>query len=173
VDITETLAPTSDQLDAIELVSGPRTFTVTDVSKGSVEQPVQVSLAEFPRVWRPSKGMRRVLAAGWGADASKWAGRRVTLYFDPNVSFGKERTGGTRIAAMSHIDKPLNIPLLVTRGKSAIFTVQPLPDVAPVPTPDDIAASTSIPDLRAMWQTASPERQALIAARVDVLKAGA
>lgn len=129
MDITESLAPTSDQLDAVELAaSGPRTFTIEGVSKGSIEQPVEVHLVGFPRVWRPSKGMRRTLASGWGVDASKWVGRSVTLFCDPNVSFGKERTGGTRIAAMSDLpgDKPLSVPLLVSRGKSQIFTVQPL-----------------------------------------------
>lgn len=171
MDITESLAPASDQLDAIELVSGPRTFVIERVSKGSDEQPVQVHLMGFPRVWRPSKGMRRVLAAGWGVDASKWAGRSVTLFFDPNVSFGKDRTGGTRIAAMSHLDKPLSVPLLVTRGKSAMFTVQPLkvePDAA---STLDIAATTDRAALRAAWQSASPEVRAQITDRVAELDA--
>lgn len=172
MDISETLAPTSDQLDAIELVSGPRTFTVESVSKGSVEQPVQVHLVDFPRVWRPSKGMRRVLAAGWGTDASKWAGRSVTLFFDPSVSFGRERTGGTRISQMSHIDKPLSVPLLVTRGKSAVFTVQPLPD-APAPSPtlsaDQIDASTDVAWLREQWKTAGPQQRERIQNRVAEL----
>ena len=35
MDISDTLAPNSDQLDAIELVSGPRTFTIEKVTKGS------------------------------------------------------------------------------------------------------------------------------------------
>lgn len=142
MDISETLAPTSDQLDAIELVAGPRTFTVEAVSKGSAEQPVQVKLAEFPRVWRPSKNMRRVLAAGWGAQASAWAGRKVTLFYDPDVTFGKERTGGTRISHMSDLpgNKPLNVPLLITRGKSAIFTVQPLADEPAPKQPDPARA---------------------------------
>lgn len=133
MDITETLAPASDQLDAIELVAGPRTFVVESVVAGSNEQPVQVRLAGFPRVWRPSKGMRRVLAAGWGVDASKWAGRSVTLFFDPNVTFGKDTPGGTRIAAMSDLKggKRLSVPLLISRGKSAIFTVEPLTESAP------------------------------------------
>jgi hypothetical protein len=101
MDITESLAPTSDQLDAIELIGRPRTFTIGSVTAGNAEQPIQVELLEFPRVWRPSKGMRRVLAAGWGVDAKTWVGHRLTLFFDPNVSFGKERTGGTRISHMS------------------------------------------------------------------------
>jgi hypothetical protein len=35
---------------------------------------------------------------------------------------------------MSGIDKPLKVPLLIKKGRSAIFTVQPLP-AAPAPDP--------------------------------------
>lgn len=142
MDITETLAPTSDQLDAVDLVGGPRVFTVERVSKGNAEQPVQVHLAEFDRVWRPGKSMRRVLAAGWGTDSSKWTGRKVELYCDPAVMFGGQAVGGTRISRMSHIDKALKVPLLIKRGKSAVFTVQPLPA--------DAATQARTPDLKAL-----------------------
>lgn len=135
LDMTESLAPRSDQLDAIDLVSGPRTFTIEKVSRHNVEQPFNFHLAEFDRVWRPGKSMRRVIAAAWGVDASKYAGQRVTLYCDPSVQFGNDVTGGTRISHMTGIDKPLKVPLLVKRGKSALFTVQPLKD-APKPAPD-------------------------------------
>jgi len=177
VDITDTLAPTSDQLDAIELVSGPRTFEITGVSKGSAEQPVEVSLAGFPRVWRPSKGMRRLLAAAWGVDASKYVGRSVTLFMDPDVMFGKDRTGGTRIAAMSHIDKPLSVPLLVTRGKSKVFTVQPLVEdrksaAKSAPSEADIATCTDLDTLRDWWK-AHPEHRPQIEARRSELTAAA
>src|SRR5699024_4082826 len=62
------------------------------------------------------------------------------LYCDPDVRFGGQAVGGTRIKALSHIDKPRRIPLLVSRGKSATYVVEPLPDDAPPPvdkiTPD-------------------------------------
>lgn len=171
-DITETLAPTSDQLDAIELVSGPRIFTVERVSKGSIEQPVNVHFADFPRPWRPSKGMRRTLAYCWGPDASQWAGRRVELYFDPEVTFGKDKPGGTRVRALSHIDGPKSIPLLVSRGKSAIYKVDPLPDAPPQqteatePTADVVAACTNLDELKLMWKRSGKERREQIEARV-------
>lgn len=130
MDITDTLAPKSDQLDSIDLTDGPRIFTVKSVSKGNDEQPVQVHLVEFPRPWRPSKNMRRVLAACWGTDASAWAGRRVELFRDPDVTFGKETPGGTRIAKLSHIDGEQAVPLLVSRGKSATYVVEPLSETA-------------------------------------------
>lgn len=126
MDLTESIAPKSDQLDAIDLISGPRTFTIERVSKHNAEQPFNFHLAEFPRVWRPGKSMRRVIVAAWGPDATQYTGKRVTLFCDDTVQFGNDTVGGTRISHMSGIDKPLRVPLLVKRGKSAVFTVQPL-----------------------------------------------
>jgi hypothetical protein len=173
MDITESLAPKSDQLDAIELIGGPRTFTIGRVTAGSDEQPIDVELLEFPRVWRPSKGMRRLLAAGWGVNAKTWEGHRLTLFFDPNVSFGKERTGGTRISHMSDLPggKAIKVPLLVKRGQSSVFTVDPLPDAPTQPTAEQVAACTDPAELRTWWKTASGETRTLIQARGDALLA--
>lgn len=178
MDITETLAPTSDQLDAVDLLGGPRIFTVTETSRGNAEQPVNVHLAEFPRVWRPGKSMRRVLAACWGTDSKQWTGRKVELYCDPDVMFGKDKVGGTRISRLSHIDGPKRIPLLVSRGKAASFTVQPLPvDAAPsVDWRALIDAATTPDECRGIWSQAAEagaltdELKAAITARVDSLK---
>src|SRR5512139_4164475 len=169
MDITDTLAPKSDQLDAVDLLSGPRTFTVASVSAGNAEQPVQVRLAEFPRVWRPGKSMRRVLAHCWGAQAGEWTGRRVTLFCDPSVKFGGEAVGGTRISHLSHIDGVKRIPLLVTKGRSAVFTVQPLVEQAPVNpalTEADVTACTDLDQLKAWW-AGNPNLHAQIQARAD------
>lgn len=154
MDLSETIQPNSDQLDAVELVS-PRTFTIERVSKGNAEQPVNVHLVDFPRPWRPGKSMRRVLVACWGPDASAYAGRKVRLFCDPDVVFGGIAVGGTRIAALSHIDKPKQVPLLVSRGKSATFVVKPLADEPQ--QPDYIAeakAATELAQVQAIWQRA-------------------
>lgn len=144
LDMTESLAPKSDQLDAVDLLSGPRTFTIENVSRHNAEQPFNFHLAGFPRVWRPGKSMRRVIAAAWGAKASAYIGQRVTLYCDPSVQFGGEVVGGSRISHMSGIDKPLKVPLLIKKGRSAMFTVQPLPDAKPEPKQDARAISDKV-----------------------------
>jgi len=131
LDMSDTIAPKSDQLDAVDLLGGDRTFTIERVTRNNDEQPFNFHLAEFPRPWRPGLSMRRVLMACWGKDAATYVGRRVTLYCDPDVQFGGMAVGGTRIRALSHIDKPKQVPLLIKRGKSAMFTVQPLPDAPP------------------------------------------
>ncbi|AYR01037.1 hypothetical protein PBI_ISOLDE_68 [Arthrobacter phage Isolde] len=159
MDLTESIAPKSDQLDAVDLLSGPRTFTIERVSKHNAEQPFNFHLAEFPRVWRPGKSMRRVIVAAWGPTADKYVGQRVTLYCDPQVQFGGDMVGGTRISHMSGIDKPLKVPLLIKRGKSATFTVQPLAGAAPAAASRDWKAEANaltgnVDALRALYMDA-------------------
>lgn len=133
MDLTESIIPKSDQLNAEDLLSGPQTVTIREVNAGSVEQPVNVHLVEFPgRPFRPSKTVRRIMVAAWGAETKGYGGYRMTLYRDPDVKFGGMDVGGIRVSHMSGIDKPLKLALTVTRGKRAFYIVQPLPD-APTP----------------------------------------
>jgi hypothetical protein len=174
MDLTKALAPKSDQLDFADLDgSAPQAFTITDVSENGSEladqQPVNIKLAEFPRVWRPSKGMLRVLADNWGKDVKVWIGRQVELYGDPNVYFGKEKRGGTRISRLSHISSSKSTLVNPRGGKGAYWTVKPLPAAEPVPTEADVQASTDTDLLRSWWKHA--HLQPAIKARVDELKA--
>jgi hypothetical protein len=84
----------------------------------------------------------------------------VTLYCDESVTFGNDVVGGTRISHLSHIDGVKKIPLLVKRGKSATFKVQPLPDApaAPTePTADEVAACVDLAALHDLWKRATSE----------------
>lgn len=135
MDLTQTIEPNSQQVNAEDLLIGSRTVTITGVEKGTAEQPVFIHLSQFEgRTYRPGKSMRRVLVATWGADSSKYIGRSMTIYNDPTIKFGKELTGGIRISHMSHLDKAVTISLTVSRGHRSPFTVQPL--TAP-PKPKD------------------------------------
>jgi hypothetical protein len=163
MDITQALAPKSDQLDFADLDgSAPQVFTITEVSENGSEladqQPVNIRLAEFPRVWRPSKGMLRVLADNWSKDTTIWIGRQVELYGDPNVYFGKEKRGGTRISRLSHIASR-KTTLVNPRGggKGAYWSVDPLPELS------------QIDRLKAEWRGADPERRKEIEAEVEAL----
>lgn len=125
--MSQTIVPKSDQLNAEDMLSGPRTVTITGVRRGSAEQPVDIHLAEFDRPFKPSKTVRRILVAAWGPDAAAYVGRRMTIYRDPTVKFGGMDVGGIRISHLSHIDKRFTVALTVTRGKRAPYVIQPLP----------------------------------------------
>ena len=132
MDMSETIVPKSDQQNYDDYISGPRTVTISGVSKGSAEQPVNIELEEYPgRPFKPNKSMRRVFVMAWGPDSSAYTGRRLTLFGNPEVVYGGKAVGGIEIAAMSHLDKPLTVSLTATRGKKRSFTVQPLVEEAP------------------------------------------
>lgn len=132
MDLTQSIIPKSDQLNSDDLVAAPVTATITEVRAGNAEQPVEVHLAEFPgRPYKPSKSMRRVMVQAWGADASAYAGRRITLFRNPEIRFGGATVGGIEISHMSHLAKRLTVSLMVTRGKRKPFSVEPLVEQAP------------------------------------------
>ena len=141
MDISQAAAPKSDQLNADDLIGGPQLVTIAEVRRGNSEQPVEIVTNEFgaDRPYRPGKSMIRVLIAAWGKDASTYTGRRLMLYRDPEITFGRDKVGGIRISAMSHIDSRLTLALTVTRGNRAPFVVEPLPDGPPAVTPEVVA----------------------------------
>ena len=164
MDISEYLAANSNQLNYDEFLAGPKTGTVSEVKKGTAEQPVEVHLVEFPgKPFKPAKSVRRVLAAAWGTDASQWAVRRLTIYCDPDVKYAGKAVGGLRVSHVSHIDKPVTVALTVTRGKREPFTVQPLVEAAqPVyaPSQDFIAlmqAATTGDEKNQIWAQATED----------------
>lgn len=129
IDLKPTLLAKSDQLNADDLIAGPMTITITDVRLlEAADQPVAIHWEGGDgRPYKPCKSMRRVMAKVWGEDGKAFIGQRMTLYRDDRVRFGADAVGGIRISHMSGIDRETTMALMVTRGKRAQYTVQPLP----------------------------------------------
>jgi hypothetical protein len=172
VDISSTLVSNSTQLDNVDLMGGARVFTITGVTLNESDQPLHIALAEYDRPWKPGVTMRRLLSEMWGAESDAWVGRRVRLYRDETVTFGKIKPGGTRISHASHIDKPVVVTLPTSKGKFGEFRVQPLTESEPTqgePTVEHVAACDDPAVLREWWKQSGPERRTQIEARVKEL----
>jgi hypothetical protein len=192
-DLTPTIAAKSDQLNADDLIGGPRTITITKVTAdpSSSEQPVAIYHNLDPKKpFKPCKTVRRLLVAVWGADGSAYIGRSMTIYRDPSVEFGGIAVGGIRISHMSHIDQPMTIALTEKRSRRKPHTVKPLkmdqpkeqpkqPD-ANLPERGQDAARNGMDAYKSFWKSINAaERAALedfheefkgIAAAVDAEK---
>lgn len=134
MDMSEHVAPKSDQLDAEDLRSGTRDVTVAAVRQGpSAEQPINFHLEEIDRPWRPTKTVRRLIMAVWGTDTDTYIGRRLRIFRDPDVTFGGMAVGGIRVSHMSHLpngaDKFVAI-VMTGRARSSEFIIGSLPDAA-------------------------------------------
>ena len=145
-DMTVTIIPKSDQLNSDDLIAGPRTITVTKVviDKGK-EQPVDVYFeGDGGKPYRPGKSMRRVMVTVWGIEPSNYIGKSMTLYRDPEVTWGGMAVGGVRISHMSHMDQPMKIALTTTKKARKTYIVQPLVIEPPKPADPAIAGAAEL-----------------------------
>lgn len=127
-DMSAVITAKSDQLNADDLMSGPITIRVADVTiRPGTEQPVSVHFeGDSGKPWKTCKSMNRVLVLAWGADASKYKGRYIRIFRDPTVKWGGMEVGGLRISHLSHIQAPLVTALTATKGSKKVYTVQVL-----------------------------------------------
>lgn len=123
MDVTADIQAKSDQLNAVDLPSD-LTVIVTSVTR-SADGRLTVHYAnDNGRPWKPSKGMVRVLVAGWGKESDQWIGRSVTLFCEPSVKYGGKEVGGIHIRAMSDIKKSgINTTLAISRSVRVPFSV--------------------------------------------------
>lgn len=177
MDMSEFVVPKSDQLNSDDLMAGPQTIRIVRVTgTGNSDQPVAIYYeGDQSRPYKPCKSMRRVLIAAWGANASQYAGRSMTLYRDPKVKWGGMEVGGIRISHMSHIEREMVMALTMTKKERAPYRVKPLVMEEPATKPSaDQRAETGARDLIARVQEAH-DAEALQALTADekVVKARA
>ena len=157
-DFAKSLEAKSDQINNTDLSGAPQTIKITRINVNMREdQPVSIGFDGSEKVYRPCKGMRRAMAEIWGADPGAFIGRSLTLYRDPDVRFGADTTGGTRISHATHIDGPKKVTVPVSRGKVKTYTIQPLTIASATQTPDnalalcEAAAGRGTDAFRAWW----------------------
>lgn len=136
LDVTKAIEPKSDQLNADDLLTGPRTIRIREVKVAAgQEQPVWIYFdGDDNKPWKSCKTATRTLAAIWGADASKWIGLSLTLYCDPDVTWGGAKVGGIRVSHMEGLTSPRTLMLTKTRGKKGATVIKPLEVTAPKQT---------------------------------------
>lgn len=159
-NLSPTIIPKSDQLNAEQLLSGNMTITVTDVRVSeSPEQPVIIHYeGENGRPFKPCKTTRKILLFAWGEDGTKWIGRSMTLFNDPEVKWAGVKVGGIRISHMSDIEKELSLSLTQTRGKKEPFIIKKLgvPAATKPAEPPATVTDTDIQSARDQLDAAYP-----------------
>lgn len=172
MDMSQTVAPKSDQMNADDLIAGPRVIRITKVSgTGNSDQPVAVYFEDDNgKPFKPCKSMRRVMIAAWGADASQYVGRSMRLYRDPKVAFGGMEVGGIRISHMSDIERDMVMALTVTKAKRAPYTVKVLQKEASKPDPVEAAKAWAADLAAALGRAADAAEVTALLSAQDVQK---
>lgn len=128
MDLSKTIIPKSDQLNADDLVGGSKTITIRKVSQGSDDaQPVNIYyFGDDNKPYKPCKSMRRLLVQLWGVDGAQFVGRSMTIFRDDSVMFAGVEVGGIRISHVSHISEPTKVLITTAKSKRRPITVEPL-----------------------------------------------
>lgn len=128
IDLSKTIEPKSDQLNADDLVAGARTITITKITEnGNDQQPISIHFeGDNGRPYKPNKGMRRLLVQLWGADASLFIGRKITLYRDAKTKWAGVEVGGIKVSHVSHIDEPTDVLVTLSRGVRRPVKIMPI-----------------------------------------------
>lgn len=152
--LSEALAPKSDQLNADDLIPGPRVLKITGgrIAKDGRQTRIILSFeGDGGKPFKPCKTMGRAMVMVWALTDEGFAeqvkGKSIRVYRDPEVTFGDQgQVGGIRISHMSHINKPTNVKLTVSQGKKSLFTFHPLVTEAPNSSGSDPAVEKWVSD---------------------------
>lgn len=77
---------------------------VIRTQKGEIKKGV-LHFEEKIKPWIVSKDKLTPIKNEYGIETDKWIGKKITLFFDPTIKFGREITGGVRA------EIPRNLPL--------------------------------------------------------------
>ncbi len=180
LDVTKAIAAKSDQQNAEDYLTGPRTIKINGVKvNNGQEQPIHISFeGDDGKVWKPCKTTARSLAAIWGPDASRWVGLSCTLYHDPDVTWAGAKVGGIRVSHMEGLTQARTLMLSKAKGKRGAVVIKPL-DVSdnahPKPTTaahtvdraemkrqSDAAKTMTPEDKREWWNGLTDEEKAVV-----------
>lgn len=125
-DISFALEAKSDQLNALDILGNDRVIRVRDVQVRKGDQPVSVFFeGDNNRPWKPSLGMRRIIAGCWGTDSKNWIGKSAQIYCNPDVIYAGKPVGGIQIRAMSDIDqRGVRFTLAISKQKREPYQVR-------------------------------------------------
>lgn len=129
MDMLAVVEAKSDQMNAVDLLGGPKTIKITRVvvRKPDTDQPVSVFYeGDNGKPWKPCKSMCRVLLKIWKGDSKEYVGKSLTLFRDDEVTWAGRKEGGIRISHMSDMKNEELVPLTASRGKGFFYKVSPL-----------------------------------------------
>lgn len=129
MDLSKTIIPKSDQLNADDLIAGSKTIKIRDI-KMTDDEAQSVSIYYYGdnnKPFKPCKSVRRLLVQLWGKNGLDFIGKRLTLFRDETVKWAGVEAGGIRVSHASHIEKATKVLMTTSKNNRRPITVEPLP----------------------------------------------
>jgi hypothetical protein len=93
------------EIESVTRFVPPRIRLVIDKHTGTKvpekNRRIEIRFRGKKKAWLAGPVSQVVLAGMFGRNVQDWIGKRVTLYVDPSVRFGRDVTGGVRVSDQS------------------------------------------------------------------------
>lgn len=81
----------------VEIANVPALYRPRKAKKGEKRNKLLVRFVGKRKAWVCGPVSRKVIKSLYGRYMEHWVGKRITLYVDPDVMMGRDRTGGIRV----------------------------------------------------------------------------
>ncbi len=99
----------------VEIESMPVLYRARKPKKGEKQNKYLIRFVGKRKAWLSGPATQAVIASMHGPYLERWVGKRITLYVDPEIMFGRDKTGGIRVRPMiprgAVTDDPLDQPI--------------------------------------------------------------
>lgn len=140
-----------------DLAAGDKTLTIKSIEMrvlkdddGKKRARGTVYFREDERGWVLNKTNVACLAKMFGEWSKDWIGKRVTLYRDGAVAFGRDLTGGIRVRGSPDITETLEIEIKHRQKKARKYVLTKTGNVAVGRVMDTLGATEKKPDIAAL-----------------------
>lgn len=107
----------SDQIIAADLLGGPEVGKIIRMEETEdKKRPLKIFLEGFDKPFLPCLTSRRLLLGCWGKDGTKWIGRSMRLYREPEVTYGGDKVGGARFSHLTDLESD-QVTITVQKNK--------------------------------------------------------
>lgn len=78
-------------------IAGVRAYVPERPKKNEKRNKLEIRFAQKRKTWICGPVSKRVIKSLYGPYIEHWVGKRITLYVDPEVTMGRDKTGGLRV----------------------------------------------------------------------------
>lgn len=128
VDISQSLLAKSDQLNAADLID-PIAIQIDKVNYDPDRvQPLWIYYNKLENPWKPSKGMRKIIASDaiLGLETDNWTGARLRIFRESSVKYAGKAVGGVEISEFDGITSKKSFPVRTAKMGTKAIDINPL-----------------------------------------------
>ncbi len=95
----------------VEIAEVPVIYRPRQAKRGEKANKYLIRFVGKRKAWISGPATQQTIATMYGPYLETWVGKRITLYVDPDIMMGRDKTGGIRVRPIRPTGAPTTEPL--------------------------------------------------------------